>query len=460
MIVKKLRDEGGNVLVLSALSLTVIVGMIGLAVDVGMLYRAQRQVQKIADAGALAAAANMGTDGTGLTAAKQAATQDGFTIGTAAGDVSVPTPTIQSASSSTGYVQVMVTEHTPMIFMPILGSKFDTVDISGVAGASYTISGNNACMLALSPTGAVVPNESGAETDGSTTMVWSTTVMSGIAVEGSSKINDPNCGVQACGPATEVAGSGKTAAGIYAAGSANIVASSNTAPSWGTDNSGSTITTKPTLAPCSGDPLASSMPAAPSPGSCIDPSWMVNHNAGGAAETIGPGTYCNFNTENVSTLTMNPGLYIMKTTFSTNSGTTIQGTGVTMFLANGVIADSSNYTYVSGGATPYGVANGTTMDITAPTSGTYSGIAVWDGNSSSSTPDTFTFGGGASSTFSGTIYAPNTNLVLGNGSQSTTMSSNVIASTILVEGGSTVTDNYKPAGSGSKPTGGGVTLAQ
>ena len=199
------------------------------------------------------------------------------------------------------------------------------------------------------------------------------------------------------------------------------------------------------------------MPTPPTAGSCIDPTWMKNGTAGGAAETISPGTYCNFNTANVSTLTMQPGLYVMTTTFSTNSGSKIVGNGVTIYLANGVIANSGNYTYVAGGATPYGVGNGTTMDISAPTSGTYSGIAVWDGNASASTPDTFTFGGGANSTFVGTIYAPNTNLVLGNGSGTSAMSSSIVANTIMVLGGSTIQNGYN---AGSSSASGGVNLAE
>jgi hypothetical protein len=98
------------------------------------------------------------------------------------------------------------------------------------------------------------------------------------------------------------------------------------------------------------------------------------------------------------------------------------------------------------------------MDISAPTSGTYANIAIWDENSSASTPDTVTFGGGASSTFTGAIYAPNTNLVLGNGSGTSAISSNIVANTIMVLGGSTIKNNYLPTSSGAAA--GGVNLAQ
>jgi Flp pilus assembly protein TadG len=454
---KILRDERGNVLVLVAFSLTILMGMVALAVDVGMLYRAKRLVQRAADSGALLAAAQIGTDASGQTGANTGATQNGFTIGTGAGTVTV-TPTIQTATSTRGFVQVTVTEHTPTIFMPVLSSTFKTIDVSGKAAASYTLSGNNECMLGLSQSGVAVQSYSGVETDGSTSMVWGTTIMSDIIVAGSAKINAPNCGVQACGPAT--VGSGKTASALYAAGSGKITAKSNTGPSYGTDNSGSTISSAPILKGCSGDPMAASMPTKPTAGTCSDPTWMSSGTAGGQAKTISPGTYCNFNTANVSTLTMNPGLYIITNTFSTNSGSTINGNGVTIFLANGVISNANNYTYVQGGATPYGVGNGTTMNITAPTSGTYAGLAIWDGNNSASSPDTFTFGGGASSTFTGSIYAPNTNLYIGNNSGNTAMSSNIIANTITAVGSGTITNNYNPSGSSSSSSGAGITLAQ
>jgi len=454
---KILKSERGNVLVLVAFSLTILMGMVALAVDVGMLYRAKRLAQRAADSGALLAAAQIGTDGTGQTGANTGATQNGFTIGTGSGTVTV-TPTIQTATSTRGFVQVTVTEHTPTIFMPVLSSRFKTIDVSGKAAASYTLSSNNECMLGLSQTGAQVPNASGVEVDGSTNMIWNTKVMSDVSVQGNSRINAPNCGVQACGPASS--GSGNTAAALYAWGSAKISAKSTTGPSYGTDNSGSTISSAPILKGCSGDPMASSMPTKPTAGTCSDPTWMKNGTAGGQAKTISPGTYCNFNTANVSTLTMQPGLYIITNTFSTNSGSTINGNGVTIYLANGVIANSGNYTYVSGGATPYGVGNGTTMNISAPTSGTYAGLAIWDGNNSASSPDTFTFGGGASSSFTGAIYAPNTNLMLGNGSGTSTVSSNIIANTITVVGGSIIANNYNPSGSSSSSSGAGITLAQ
>lgn len=477
-----LRDEGGQTLVLVALSLTVFLGVAALAVDIGWAYREKRVVQTAADAGALAAAAQMATSPPSSgsdTPANTAAKQNGLTLGSGTGQATVTANVLTPSTSGTlGYVQVSVVEHTPTFLMGILGSQFQTLNVGATAQAAYGITpSNNACFTTLSPSGAKVPNYTYAEVNGGSFTSFSG-VYSDFAVTGSGKVSAPSCGIQTCGPSKSEYPdtSGNSAgAGLFTAGSGSISAKSTAAPSYGTDSSGgwqNSISPSPTIESCSGDPLAKSMPTAPTPGSCIDPSWMSQHNAGGNPETIGPGTYCNFNTENVSTLTMKPGLYIVTKTFSTNSGSTITGSGVTIYLADGVISSATDYTYVAGGATPYGVGNGTTMNISADTSGTtgtydsngaVNGVVIWDGNSSS-TPDTFTFGGGASSTFSGAIYAPNTNMVIGNNSGNTAVSSDIIANTMLTQGSGTITNNYTPPSSSSgnstsTPTGSNISLA-
>ena len=53
------RDERGQSLIMTAVSLTALLGFCGLAADVGALFHAQRQLQIAADAGATAAAMAM-----------------------------------------------------------------------------------------------------------------------------------------------------------------------------------------------------------------------------------------------------------------------------------------------------------------------------------------------------------------------------------------------------------------
>ena len=50
------RDESGQIIVITALSMTVIFGFMALAIDVGMLFNAKRKLQNCADAAATSAA--------------------------------------------------------------------------------------------------------------------------------------------------------------------------------------------------------------------------------------------------------------------------------------------------------------------------------------------------------------------------------------------------------------------
>ena len=53
---KSIRGESGQVLVLTVLCMAVLLGFMSLAIDVGLLFRAKRNVQIAADAAAIAGA--------------------------------------------------------------------------------------------------------------------------------------------------------------------------------------------------------------------------------------------------------------------------------------------------------------------------------------------------------------------------------------------------------------------
>ena len=53
-----LRSEEGQMAVLSALSITLLLGFVAMALDVSLLFRARRNAQIAADSGATAAAMN------------------------------------------------------------------------------------------------------------------------------------------------------------------------------------------------------------------------------------------------------------------------------------------------------------------------------------------------------------------------------------------------------------------
>ena len=53
----RLRDDRGSAVILAAVAMTALLSVVALAVDVGMLYTARGEAQRVADAAALAGAA-------------------------------------------------------------------------------------------------------------------------------------------------------------------------------------------------------------------------------------------------------------------------------------------------------------------------------------------------------------------------------------------------------------------
>jgi hypothetical protein len=149
-----------------------------------------------------------------------------------------------------------------------------------------------------------------------------------------------------------------------------------------------------------GDPLAylQATLASVNTASCDQTNLTVN----GTSQSLFPGVYCGgLIISGGANVTLNPGLYVMTPFNGTNHGLTISGTstvsgdGVTFFNAAG----SASVSITSTG----------TVSLTAPTSGSYSGILVAQDptNTSSATVD-----GGTNPKFEGAFYFPNLNTQL------------------------------------------------
>src|ERR1019366_5870972 len=118
------RADEGQALVVIALALVVLMLMAGLGVDVGFLRYQKQQMQKAADAGAIAGAANLVYAGFGsptiTTAAKNDTAANGFTDTVNGITVTVNNPP-SSAPFSGGpykndYVEVIVAQSQPTFF--------------------------------------------------------------------------------------------------------------------------------------------------------------------------------------------------------------------------------------------------------------------------------------------------------------------------------------------------------
>ena len=142
------RDERGQTIILVALSLPLLLGFVGIATDVGALFKDKRTMQTAADAAAIAGALNLNY-GNILPAGKAAAASNGYTNGSNGVTVNVVTRPTWPASNyhgKTGYVEATITKTESTIFLALFGHPSVTVTARAVAtnqapgaGCLYTV---------------------------------------------------------------------------------------------------------------------------------------------------------------------------------------------------------------------------------------------------------------------------------------------------------------------------------
>jgi Flp pilus assembly protein TadG len=387
---KILCDESGQVLVLVALSLTLLMGAMALAIDVGFVRFQQRQLQTAADAAAIAAGLELGNCNNTVcanmqTAAATALKEDGITSTTitpTANQCTVSTtsglamiinvaPCVLGTSDpnngNTHMAEVVLTQPQRTFFGGIIGVRTWNLVARAEAGDSYinaNTSGGN-CLY----TNGLAFNSS----------------------DGTFVLN--SCGIYDNGNLQTDNGDSVTASTFlyYGTWSPNNCNSSCT---WniGGSNTPPAHTTTP-----QSNPLAGLTPPS-QPATSTTNTQTPNSGA-----TLQPGYYPNgFNLNSNVSVTLNAGLYYMGGSINVNSGATLTGTGVELYFVNGSLQPNS----------------GSTLQLTAPattssTAGTTANMLVWEasGNGSGMTIDT-----GSSSYFNGIIYLPTQTLTLNSGS--------------------------------------------
>ncbi len=165
--VKGMKDESGQVIIVTAFSLVAILASVGLAVDVGTMYRARRVLQSAADAGAIAAAVEL-PYGDATAAAQADAASNGITNGSNGATVTVNNPPLSGPNAgNSAYVEVIASQSESLFFMRALGKTSATVSARAVA----TLSPSQNCIYTLGTSG----------TD--------------ILINGSDTLTAPNCGI-------------------------------------------------------------------------------------------------------------------------------------------------------------------------------------------------------------------------------------------------------------------------
>src|SRR5208337_1660669 len=153
---KIMNEEKGQILVLVVLCMTVLLGFMALAIDVGLLFRARRNVQIAADAAAVAGGLDYKYNGSATsarTAGKAASAANGVTDGVSGAVVTINVPPVNGPyAGTTGFVEAIVTQPNPTFFMSLFHISSVSVDARAVVGAGSS----GGCIWALALSGSDV----------------------------------------------------------------------------------------------------------------------------------------------------------------------------------------------------------------------------------------------------------------------------------------------------------------
>jgi len=350
----KRRGQSGQVLPLIAVSLAVLLGFAGLAVDVGYLEYQQQQQETATDAAALGGAQSLARSNCGSATSAESsaaidATNDGYSTGGNVTVTPVSPPSSGPYAGNTCAISVQIqTQHVTNFFSKLFGYPTGmTESTQATAEASAT---GGACIYLLS---------------GSS---WSS--FNGATV------SSPGCAIA-------INFSADFDGGTIAAPSIGYVSS----PNYG----GTTFTLAtpapmlPVADPCPEIQGCAYLAANPQPtASC----QAVNTN--GAPTTLYPGCYNNLNLDPPGAVTMKPGTYVINGNFN-NNGVPLSGTGVTI------------YTTANGNGPNFDYSGTVTLSPPTPPSNT-AGVLYYQVPSNSSGINF----NGPNVSMSGLIYSPST----------------------------------------------------
>ena len=373
------QSNAGNVAIIAAISMPVVVAFCGLGIDTAAWFYRQRQLHGAADIAAFNAgvALNDGATGSAITTvATTAASANGWNSAT--GTITVNNPPASGTHETSDSIEVILTEPAPRYFSAIyLTSNFNIT-----ARSVATKHGSHvACVIALG-----------------------VNASPGIGIGGTGNLDSSNC---------DVVANSTTSNAISVSGNASLTVPCAVSVGSSTLTSGVHLTKCTTMT--NGSPPASdpyySVPAPAIPGPC---QTVTNKQT-----SFSPGYYCNGLAINWSApVTFQPGLYyISGGNMTINGGSNITGTGVTFYLASGNTVK---------------MAGGSNVSISAPTSGTYSGITFFgDRSDTASQPS---FGGGSGQVVTGVVYFPSQAITYAGNSSSASQCTQVVGYTITVTG--------------------------
>jgi Flp pilus assembly protein TadG len=419
----------GAVAAQAVVCFTVLLAAAALTLDGGILFTERQHAQAVADAAALAAAAdllqnyssNNGTDpyGTAAASALSTASADGYSNDgtTSTVTVNVSPNNYQGGPNAgtkipAGYVEVIVTYNQPRYFSGVWSSDTIPVSARAVARGSYTP--GSAGILLLEPHGTAltisglatigVPYGSFvANSDGSTANVFSSTALTRPFVKAVEYDFVVPSGSSTLGLSNPTTALGSTSGGPPAI------------------NYG-----QPPMA----DPLAS-LPVPSTSGM----TTYSNPNYTSGTHTLDPGVYTGGITVSGSgtNVTLNAGTYYLSGGgfLWSSSGTLTATSGVTIYV-----------TGVTGTGTPAFKASSGTILLSPPSSGTYKGVSYFQDPSSTAYVQ---LTGSSGWNLQGTLYGYSAQFKLSglSSTSSTSYSAQIIANSLYLSGNAAINLNSR-----------------
>jgi hypothetical protein len=420
-----LKNQKGVAAVIVAILLVVLIGFLGLAVDGGFMYMERNQLQNVADAAALScvinnsapptACGNGVTPETGITVTTNT---DIATVNPAGYTVVATYPYTPCPNSGTGCAQAVVSTTFKPFFMGVLGfSSNITIGATAIAGYGAT----TPCMVVTDPNA-----DNKVLYDGGS---------------GSGSITASSCGVFV---------NSKGAQAVYLDGNTQISAPTFKEVGGYYLHIGNP-TTPPTVGSAEVNPFTAIVPPScagiTTPAKCTGGVQYSSPNTGTA--TLNPGIYCG--TSSAPAISIHNGANV---TF--NSGNyTICGGGIS-FIGNATETGTNVFFYNSGNSTytygPINIANGASINFTAPTTGTYANMLFMQ-DPLNARPATFY--GGSALNLTGNLYFPSpilsastASLIFANGTGGK-INGNVVAYSVLLSGNPQITISNTISGGGS-----------
>jgi Flp pilus assembly protein TadG len=409
---KPANTESGQAALMVTLATPFLLGLLGVTVDVGYGYYvkqvAQAAVDSAAMAGAIMAQASGGTCSdtvlcqtntvcpanpisppvTTFDDACLYAKANGFpSTGNQRVIVSAGTdvPPSNSGVSANYWMTVVATQTLPLGFTRALGFNAATVSAQGTSGVIPSKAAGG-CIWVLDPIANSAFNEGGSgNVQANCRLFVNSSGSSAMNVQGSATLNDL---------ASKVVG--------------GVVLSNN-----------SNVTPTPITGATSVDDPFANLPA-PNFSGC-DYTNLQPHGT----MTLSPGVYCGgLKISAGSTITFNPGTYVLNGggLMVSSSNLTINGAGVTFYNT------SNGYSFGS-----IVITGGATVNLSAPTSGTYKGVLFYQDRGIVTSANN-AIGGGANQSYTGSIYMPSAALSYVGGSVTHALTTVLIAKTITISG--------------------------